>query len=50
MFELFKDLWEYLVSGRKYWVAPILIALLLLGIFIAFTEQSVVGTFIYAIF
>ena len=35
---------------KKFWLAPIIIILLLLGLLIIFTESSAVAPFIYALF
>ena len=48
--ELFKEFWAFLVVRKKYWLAPIFIALLLLGVLIIFTESSAVAPFIYTLF
>ena len=41
---------EYLIYRKKWWLAPIVIFLMLFGILIILTEGSVVAPFIYAIF
>lgn len=47
---LLKELWDYMKVRKKFWLAPILILLLLLGALIAFTQGSAVAPFIYTIF
>ena len=47
---LIKELWEYIRVRKKYWLLPIIMALLLLSIFIVVTEGTAVAPFIYAIF
>jgi hypothetical protein len=37
-------------ARKKFWLLPIIIILLLLGILIVFTESSAVAPFIYALF
>ncbi len=44
------EIWIFLRTRKKYWLAPIIIFLLLLGLLIIFTETSVVAPFIYTIF
>jgi hypothetical protein len=44
------ELWEFLRVRKKYWLAPILILLLLLGGLIVLTQGSALAPFIYAIF
>ncbi len=40
----------FLKSQKKWWITPIVIFLLLLGIFIVSIEGSVLAPFIYALF
>ena len=48
--ELSKDIWDFLIVRKKYWLAPLIITLLLIGTLIIFTQGTVVSTFIYSIF
>lgn len=47
---MFKELWEFMKVRKKFWLAPIIIVLLLLGVLIIFTETSALAPFIYALF
>ena len=47
---LIREFWEFIRVRKRYWLIPIIILLLLLGIFIVFTETSTVAPFIYALF
>ncbi len=47
---LVKELWDFMRVNKKFWLAPILIVLLLLGALIIFTESSALSPFIYALF
>ena len=47
---IFKELWDFLKVRKKWWLAPIVIMLLLLGLLIIFTESSAVAPFIYTLF
>tara|TARA_Y100000589_G_scaffold287890_1_gene288959 strand:+ start:8239 stop:8400 length:162 start_codon:yes stop_codon:yes gene_type:complete len=49
-FELISDLWEFLRERKKYWLAPLIITIVLMGALIVFTQGSVVAPFIYSIF
>ena len=49
-FELVNDIWEFLRIRKKYWLAPLIITLLLMGALIVLTQGSVVAPFIYSIF
>lgn len=46
----FKELWGFLMSRKKWWLMPIIIMLILLGLLIIFTEGSAVAPFIYTLF
>ena len=48
--ELIKDIWEFLRIRKKYWLAPLIITIVLMGALIVFTQGSVVAPFIYSIF
>lgn len=50
MIELLKDLWEFMRVRKKFWLAPIIIVLLLLGGLIVLTQGSAVAPFIYTLF
>jgi len=47
---IFKELWEFLKVRKKWWLAPIIIMLLLLGALIFLTQSSAVAPFIYTLF
>ena len=49
-FDLLKDIWEFLKARKKYWLAPLIITIVLMGALIVFTQGSVVAPFIYTIF
>jgi hypothetical protein len=44
------ELWEFLRTRKRYWLAPIVVLLLLLGALIFFTEGSAVAPFVYTLF
>ena len=48
--ELLKDIWDFLKIRKKYWLAPLIITIVLMGALIVFTQGSVVAPFIYSIF
>ena len=50
MLDLIKDLWLFMRERKKYWLAPIIIVLLLLGGLIVFSQGSAVAPFIYTLF
>ncbi|WP_296381244.1 DUF5989 family protein [Winogradskyella sp.] len=38
------------MTQKKYWLIPIIIVLVLLGILVVFTENSVLAPFVYSLF
>jgi len=50
MIEFLADMWEFLRVRKKFWLAPIIIVLLVLGLLIIVTQSSVVAPFIYTLF
>lgn len=50
MLDLIKDLWEFLKVRKKFWLAPIIILLLLLGALLVLTQGSAISPFIYTLF
>ena len=50
LFELLKDIWDFLRVGKKYWLAPLILTIILMGALIVFTQGSVVAPFIYSLF
>jgi len=50
MLDLLKDLWEFMKVRKKFWLAPIILVLLLLGGLIVLTQGSAVAPFIYTLF
>jgi hypothetical protein len=45
-----KDLWLFLKERKKFWLAPIILILLLLGVLIVFGGSSAIAPFIYTLF
>ncbi len=50
MYELIRDLWGFMKDRKKFWLAPIIIVMLLLGALIVLTQGSAVAPFIYTLF
>tara|TARA_A100001035_G_C27382819_1_gene320813 strand:+ start:119 stop:280 length:162 start_codon:yes stop_codon:yes gene_type:complete len=48
--DLIKDIWDYFKVRKKYWLAPLIITIILMGSLLIFTQGSVVAPFIYSIF
>ncbi len=45
-----KEFWAYMKVRKKWWLGPIIIILLLLGIIAVLAEGSALAPFIYTIF
>ncbi|MCA0871493.1 DUF5989 family protein [Seohaeicola saemankumensis] len=44
------ELWSFMRARKKFWLAPILIMMVLLGGLIVLTQGSAVAPFIYTLF
>jgi hypothetical protein len=49
-FGILLELWDFLKVRKKWWLAPIIIMLLLLGMLIFISQGSAVAPFIYTLF
>jgi hypothetical protein len=49
-FEIVAEFWQFMKERKKWWLGPIVIMLLLLGLLIILTEGSAVAPFVYALF
>ena len=47
---ILKEFWDFLKVRKKWWLLPIVIFLVLLGLLIVLTEGSAVAPFIYTLF
>ena len=50
MFELLKDLTQFMLARKKFWLAPVILLLLLLGTILVLSQGTVVAPFIYTLF
>ena len=50
MLELLSDLWGFMRERKKFWLAPIIILMVLLGLLIVFGPGSALAPFIYTLF
>lgn len=49
-FALSVEFWLFMRRHKKFWLLPIVIALLLMGVLLIFAQSSVLSPFIYSIF
>ncbi len=47
---LIQEFWAFMKIRKKWWLLPIVVVMLLLGILLAFAETSALAPFIYTIF
>jgi len=50
MLELLQDLWAFMRENKKFWLAPIIVVMVLLGGLIVLAQGSAVAPFIYTLF
>jgi hypothetical protein len=50
MLDFLQDLWAFMRERKKFWMAPIIIVLVLLGVLIVLAEGSAIAPFIYTLF
>ena len=50
MLELLTDLWAFMRERKKFWLAPIIFVMILLGALIVFAQGSSLAPFIYTLF
>lgn len=50
MLEFLTDLWDFMRVRKKFWMAPLIIVMVLLGALIVLTQGSAVAPFIYTLF
>jgi hypothetical protein len=48
--EFLKDVWGFLRQRKKFWLAPIIIIILMFGALIVFAGGSAIAPFIYTLF
>jgi len=50
MLDLLKDLWGFMRERKKFWLAPIIIVMMMIGGLIVLTQGSAIAPFIYTLF
>lgn len=48
--EFFKDLWLFFRERKKYWLLPVVLILLVMGLILVFGGGSAMAPFIYTLF
>jgi hypothetical protein len=50
IFSLLGEFWSFMRMQKKWWLAPLIVVLVFMGMLIILTEGSALAPFIYAIF
>lgn len=50
MLDLLRDLWAFMRERKKFWLAPIIFVMVLLGGLLILAQGSAVAPFIYTLF
>ncbi len=47
---IFVELWHFMRVRKKWWLGPIIMILVLIGLLLLFTQGSAIAPFIYTLF
>lgn len=50
MMGFIKELWAFMRVRKKFWLAPMIFTLVILGVLIVFAQGSAVAPFVYTLF
>jgi len=50
MVEFLKDLWLFIKTRKKWWLVPMIVILLIIGLLIVFGSGSALAPFVYTLF
>ena len=48
--DLWRELWAFMRERKKWWLLPLLIVLMAMGMLLAFAQGSALAPFIYTVF
>lgn len=48
--DFLKDFWLFLKERKKFWLAPVILVLIIIGVLIVFGGSSAIAPFIYTLF
>ena len=48
--QVVSELWQFIRENKKYWLAPIVITLALVGVLLVLAKGSAIAPFIYTLF
>ncbi|WP_394950049.1 DUF5989 family protein [uncultured Helicobacter sp.] len=47
---IIKELWQFLKTRKKFWLFPVILVMVFLGMLIVLSQGSAIAPFIYTIF
>lgn len=50
MLSLVTELWRFMRARKKYWLAPVMVMIVLLGALLVVAKGSVIAPFVYTLF
>ncbi len=50
MADFLRDLWQFMLVRKKFWLLPLILVLVLLGGLVVISQQSALASLIYTIF
>ncbi len=48
--QVVSELWQFMRENKKFWLAPIIITLVLVGVMLVLAKGSAIAPFIYTLF
>ena len=48
--DIFKDLWGFIKVRKKFWLLPIILTLLFVGVLLVLSSGTAIAPFIYTLF
>jgi len=48
--EFIKELWQFMKARKKFWLLPVIVLMLLLGVLIVLAQGSALAPLIYTLF
>ncbi len=49
-FQIIRELFSFLLQNKRWWLVPMILVMLFLGVLVFIAQQSAVAPFIYALF
>jgi hypothetical protein len=48
--QIIREMFQFLLERKKYWMIPLIVILILIGVLIIISEGSAIAPFIYTLF